>query len=302
MKIGITATNMGPYVEPDLAVTLARRVEEIGVESLWAAEMVAVPSVYESRYAYTADGLVGGGGQVPIADPLIWLTHAAAATARLKLATGILLLPLHHPVALAKQCATLDRLSCGRLLLGIGVGWLKELYDAMDVPFSQRGKRAEDYIAAMRALWTAHDATHHGTFVNFDGLRCNPKPAQPAGPPVIIGGHGDAAARRAGRVGDGFYIGEWPARTLELISVMRDAASEAGRDPGAIEITACPAGILKDGRPDLEVLDQYAQAGVSRIVVGLASEGAMRHDEAAFEREMSLVGEIVAATAQYSRT
>jgi probable F420-dependent oxidoreductase len=294
MKIGITAGNMGPYVEPERAVELATRAEQIGVESLWAAEIIAVPAEYESRYAYTSDGRVGGGGEVPIADPLVWLTYIAATTTNLKLGTGILLLPAHNPVLVAKQCTTLDRLSHGRLMLGVGVGWLKEMFDAMGVPFSERGQRAEDYVRAMRALWSSDEGTHHGPFVNFDKLRINPRPIQPAGPPVIIAGHGEAAARRAGRVGDGFYIGEWPARTMELIAIMRDAAVKAGRDPDAIEVTACPAGILKDGRPDRDVFEKYAQAGVSRVIVGLATEAAKRHDPGAFENDMSLVGEIVA--------
>lgn len=301
MKIGITAGNMGPYVEPEYAVAMAQRAEDIGVESVWAAEIIAVPAEYESRYAYTANGRVGGDGKVPIADPFIWLTYAAAATSRLKLATGILLLPAHNPVIVAKQCSTLDRLSQGRLMLGIGVGWLKEMFDAIGVPFSQRGQRAEDYVRAMRALWSSEEGTHHGPFANFDRLKTNPRPIQPAGPPVIIAGHGEAAARRAGRVGDGFYIGEWPARTLELMGVMRDAAIAAGRDPDAIEVTACPAGVLKDGRPDPGVFEQYAEAGVSRIVVGLATEAALQWDEGEFEKEMDLVGDIVTLAGQYSQ-
>jgi probable F420-dependent oxidoreductase len=133
-------------------------------------------------------------------DPLIWLTWAAAATTRLRFMTAVMILPQRNPLVLAKEVATLDYLSGGRIKLGIGVGWLKEEFEALGIPFERRGKRADDYIAAMRALWASDGASFVGEFVKFDKVSCNPKPVAKS-VPIVVGGHSEAAARRAGRLG-----------------------------------------------------------------------------------------------------
>ena len=152
MQFGIAFANVGPFIEPDAAVGFARAAEEAGFDSLWTVEHVVVPSNYESPYPYSPDGKMPGGEDSPIPDPLIWLAYVAAASERIKLATGILIVPQRNPVILAKELATLDRMSGGRLLLGIGVGWLAEEFEAIGVPFAERGARTDDYVAAMRSL------------------------------------------------------------------------------------------------------------------------------------------------------
>jgi len=195
-------------VDPTKAVELLQAGEAAGFESAWTVEHTVVPAGYESAYPYSADGRMANGAlDIPLPDPLIWMAYAAAATTNIKLGPDILIVPQHNPVVAAKQIATLDYMSAGRVLLGIGVGWLKEEFDAIGVPFEARGRRTDEYIAAMRELWSADAPTFKGEFVNFDGAYCRPQPVNKA-VPIIVGGHSKAAAKRAGRLGDGFF----PAR------------------------------------------------------------------------------------------
>ena len=162
MEFGLAFANTGPFVEPDAAASLGQAAEAAGLDSLWTVEHVIVPKEYESSYPYSANGKMPGGHQTPIPDPLIWLTWVGAATTTLKLATGIVILPQRNPAVLAKEVATLDRLTKGRMMLGVGVGWLEEEFDALGVPFERRGARTDEYMGALRALWASDDATFVG--------------------------------------------------------------------------------------------------------------------------------------------
>jgi len=238
MKFALAFANTGPFSNPDKAIAMAQAAEAAGFESLWTVEHVVVPSNYDSPYPYDASGKMPGGEESPIPDPLIWLSFVAAATQSIKLATGILILPQRNPVVLAKELSTLDHLSKGRMLLGIGVGWLEEEFDALGVPFADRGKRNDDYVAAMRSLWTQERATHHGDFSNFDECIMRPQPVNGT-IPIHIGGHTDIAARRAGRLGDGFFPGKGSHEQLaRSFDIVRDTARQCGRNPDAIEMTA----------------------------------------------------------------
>jgi probable F420-dependent oxidoreductase len=254
--------NVGPYVEPDGAVGIAGIAEEHGFDSLWTVEHTVVPDGYESQYPYSPDGRMPGGDDAPIPDPLMWLAWVGAVTTTIRLATGILILPQRNPITLAKELATLDRLSGGRVELGVGVGWLREEFAALGVPFAGRGRRTDEYIEAMRALWDERGAaSYHGTTVTFDECHSNPKPVQPGGIPIVVGGHTEAAARRAGRLGDGFFPGRSTVEELTgLLEVMRASAVDHGRDPDAIEVTA-------GGAFDLDGVQQFADLGVQRIAL-----------------------------------
>jgi probable F420-dependent oxidoreductase len=262
MKFGIVFANAGPAADPVHAVGLAQAAEEAGFESLWTVEHVVVPAGYESTYPYSADGRMPGRDDTPIPDPLIWLSFVAAATTRIRLATGILILPQRNPVVLAKEVATLDALSGGRAILGVGVGWLKEEFDIIGVPFESRGAITDDYIAALRALWSADPlSSYAGSFASFADAQSYPKPLQVGGPPIVVGGHSPVAARRAGRLGDGFFPGRGDPETLgSLLDEMRKAAVDAGRDPEAIEVTA--GGVM-----DPDGIKRFADMGVDRLVV-----------------------------------
>lgn len=260
MKFGIVFANTGHAVTPEGASALATIAEDLGYESLWTVEHVVVPADYESAYPYSSSGRMPGTEDAPIPDPLIWLAWCAAHTTRIRLATGILILPQRNPVILAKELATLDLLSSGRLTLGVGVGWLQEEFDAIGVPFAERGAITDEYIEAMRVLWQDAEPTFHGTYANFERARMHPKPAQGT-IPIVVGGHTAAAARRAGRLGDGFFPGRGrPEEVDHLVDVARAAAADAGRDPDALEITC---GAL----PDVDGIKRLQDRGVARVVV-----------------------------------
>jgi len=264
MEFGIAFANIGPFAHAPAATAFARAAEEAGIESLWTVEHVVVPAGYESQYPYDPSGKMPGGEDFDIPDPLIWLTWVAAATSTIRLATGILILPQRNPVVLAKELATLDALSGGRVELGIGVGWLQEEFEAIGVPFEERGRRTDDHVAALRALWEQDQATHHGEFTDFTDCISRPRPV--AGTiPIHVGGHTDIAARRAGRLGDGFFPGKGEAPELaRLFEIVRETAREHGRDPDAIELSAGGAAF---GRGAVDVVKELADVGVSRIML-----------------------------------
>ncbi|MDQ1373735.1 MAG: hypothetical protein QOJ09_1073 [Actinomycetota bacterium] len=260
MDFGIIFANVGPAVEPDYAAALGQLAEENGFESIWTVEHVLVPADYTSEYPYSPTGKMPGPEESPIPDPLVWLTHVGAHTTRIKLATGVLILPQRNPLVLAKEVATLDVLSKGRAILGVGVGWLREEFDAIGVPFDERGPRTDESIDALRALWSQPDSTFHGRFFDFERAKSYPKPVQ-ATVPIVIGGHTKPAARRAGRLGDGFFPARSsPEELTVLLDEMGRAAKDAGRDADAIEITA-------GGAMDADGAKAYADLGVSRLVI-----------------------------------
>ena len=265
MKFGLRYANLGRYTEPGPAVEIAQAAEEAGFESIWTIEHVIVPDRYESVYPYAASGKMTSDNSMPIPDPLVWLTYVAAVTERIKLATGILIVPQRNPVVLAKTLASIDHLSGGRMLFGIGVGWLEEEFNALGIPFADRGQRTDDHIAALRALWTQPEASHKSEYSSFTGAISRPQPTQGT-VPIVVGGHSKAAARRAGRLGDGFFPGKGSHEELaELIDVMRETATEHGRDPDAIAITAGGNGALGSGA--LDEVKALADLGVSRVIV-----------------------------------
>jgi probable F420-dependent oxidoreductase len=263
MKFGLRYASLGRYANGVAAVELAQAAEAAGFDSIWTVEHVVVPHGYQSRYPYSPTGQMGSGLEdFSIPDPLIWLAYVASATRTIKLGTAILILPQRNPVVTAKAVATLDHLAGGgRVLLGIGVGWLAEEFATLGVPFDDRGPRTDDYVAAMRALWSQDCASYRGRFVSFDQVFCRPLP-QERRIPIIVGGDTMAAARRAGRLGDGYF----PARAAppELLAEMRRAAEAAGRDPASIEITlAAPT--------QLSCIEALARQGVARVAVPVSS-------------------------------
>ncbi len=263
MKFGLRYASLGRYSDGPAAVELAQAAEAAGFDSIWTVEHVVVPHGYQSRYPYSPTGRMGSGLEdFPIPDPLIWLAYVASATRTIKLGTAILILPQRNPVVTAKAVATLDHLAGGgRVLLGIGVGWLAEEFAALGMPFEDRGPRTDEYVAAMRALWSQERASYRGRFVAFDEVFCRPLPPERR-IPIVVGGDTPAAARRAGRLGDGYF----PARgaPAELFEEMRRAALAAGRDPSAIEITvAAPT--------EASEIEALARRGVTRVAVPVSA-------------------------------
>jgi len=269
VKWGIVFASTG-FPDPDAAVALAQTAEECGFESLWAPEHVIMSRApgatpYRGMPDGKMDRLARRGG---IPDPLTWLTYVAGVTSRIRLGTNVVVLPEHQPTVLAKTAATLDHLSGGRLILGIGVGELPEEYEAVGMDFTNRGRRMDEYIEAMRALWRDDVASFSGDHVGFDRVECRPWPVRRA-VPLHIGGASDAAIRRAARLGDGYFPFVFPGQDLtvvlpELIARVRAETIAAGRDPDGLEITSGGARTVDEAR-------WYASIGVHRIGVAVRS-------------------------------
>ncbi|MEM9564520.1 MAG: LLM class F420-dependent oxidoreductase [Actinomycetota bacterium] len=264
MKFGLAfASSVG--TDQDSAVEIARVAESVGFESVWGGEHVVFPSTIESAYPYTPDGKVPATPETPIPDPLIWLAYVAAAAPTLRLGTCILIVPQRNPLVLAKELATLDHLTGGRVELGIGVGWLREEFDALGVPWARRGARTDEYIEAMRTVWSGSHVEFHGEFVDFEPLTSTPRPVQGRDIPILVGGDTPAAIDRAARMADGYFPGETDPDALgDLIAAVRSACEDRDRDPDSLEISAIFGRQLADPAAGI---DSMRAQGVGRIMV-----------------------------------
>ena len=268
MKFGVAFANIGPFVDPVEAIGLAQAAEAAGFESIWTVDHVVVPAGYQSKYPYDPSGKLPSGESTVFPDPLIWLAYVAARTSSLRLGTGILIVPQRNPLVLAKELATLDHLSGGRMILGAGIGWLEEEFAALGVPFAGRGQRTEEAIAAMRALWSQESASYQGRTTAFRDCYLRPQPRGGA-IPVHVGGHSNAAAERAGRIGDGFFpFGVTRDEIVSLSDVMRLSAEEAGRDPASIELTV--QSYITTADQALDEVKALERLGATRVIVPAA--------------------------------
>lgn len=263
MKFGLAfASSVG--TDSDSSVELCRRAEALGFDSVWGGEHVIVPAHIDSPYPYTPDGEMPGEEDTLIPDPLIWLAYVASAAPTLRLGTCILILPQRNPIVLAKELATLDHLSGGRVELGIGVGWMREEFGVLGVPWERRGARTDEYVAAMKALWAGPRAEFHGEFVDFAPVTCSPRPLQ-ASIPIMVGGDTPAAIRRAARYGDGYFPGTTEPEQLQSRVVdLRSAAVAQQRDPDSIEINAIFGPQIADPVAGVE---QFEKFGVDRAMI-----------------------------------
>lgn len=277
LKVAVVApVDAGITADPEWMGPFARHVEACGFESIVVVEHTVLATSYQSVYPYDSSGRVGLAADCPVPDPLDLLAFLAAHTERLGLATGVLVLPNHHPVVLAKRAATVDALSGGRLRLCVGVGWLKEEIEACGVAFDSRGRRADEQLGLLRALWDdrPHGVTHHGEFFHVERAMCYPKPLAGSRLPVHIGGHSRAAARRAGRLGDGFQpLGVTGPRLESLITLMRDDAAAAGRDPAGLEVSLGHSVTKIDAERAARLADQ----GADRVVLAMPSVTDIEH-------------------------
>jgi probable F420-dependent oxidoreductase len=263
MRLGLHALGIGTGARSEVIRAVAVAAESHDFATLWSGEHVVMVDRPQSRYPYAADGRIAVPAAADWLDPMIGLSFAAAATSRIGVATGVLLLPEHNPVLLAKQAASLDALSGGRLTLGIGVGWSREEFAALGVPFERRGKRAAEYVAAMRELWGEDRSSFHGEFVDFEQVRVYPKPVHNRQVPVIVGGNSNAALRRVAAWGDGWYgfnlAGVDAVR--ERITRLSELCRQTGRDIGALRLAVALAG----GQPT--DLLELARLGISELVL-----------------------------------
>lgn len=262
IRLGLHGLGIAAGAQRTVIDAVAATAERSGFATLWVGEHVVMVDESDSHYPYSDDGRIAISADADWLDPMITLSFAAAATNRIELATGVLLLPEHNPVITAKQAASLDRMTGGRLSLGVGVGWSKEEYDALGIPFEGRGRRLTEYVAAMRTLWRDDVASFSGEFVSFDRVRINPKP-HGRSIPIVLGGNSDTALRRVAEWGDGWYgfnladVEEAAYRASKLRSLCR----EVGRDPTDVRLAVS----LQDPVPSDAT--RLADAGIDELVL-----------------------------------
>jgi probable F420-dependent oxidoreductase len=269
MKLGyIPPMTKGITDDAGYVIPLVEMLDEVGIEIVWTVEHVIMAEGYEPLYPYSDDGRAPTAPDTLMPDPLEWLAFAAARTDNLNLGTAVMIASQHSAAILAKRVATLDALSGGRVRLGVGIGWQREEYEAVGVEYRDRGRRLDETIEAMRVLWREPVATYHGRHVNFENVHMDAKPSNGVDVPILIGGSSEFAARRAGRLGDGWYpyviSAEDFAKGIETIG---DAAREAGRDPSKVELTIWPASYDFTKTLDLDFVKSYTDAGADRVVI-----------------------------------
>ena len=267
MKFGLVPVNVG-VKSVEQIVGLAQLAESVGIESVWTFEHVMVPQDYASKYPYSADGKMGASPETNFVDPLIALATIAAHTKTLKLGTGVNILSQANPLLLAKQAASLDFVSGGRFMLGAGIGWLREEFDAMGVPYERRGARFDDYVAAMRKVWSGEVVEHSSEFVQWSGFKSYPIPGK-AGIPIIVGGNKGKIYERVARHGDGWFLPVDNAAALaEQLVPLSEACAAIGRNPTEIEISC-----MWNMQGGLDAIKAFEAAGASRIIVPVLALG-----------------------------
>ena len=274
MKIGVNTSINSESLDVAL---LAQKAEELGFESFFVPEHTIMPVNPETRYHGSADGSIPA-GMAYMADPLISLARASAATQHIKLGTAVLLVPEHNPLLLAKEVATLDYLSGGRFLFGIGAGWLREESEIMGGDFDHRWGQTREAIGAMKELWTKDEAEYHGKYYDFPPVKCNPKPASKPHPPVLIGSVSSKVFRRVAQWADGWIpVRVTPDDIRRGRAAIDELAAANGRDPSTIEITA--SGLSAD---DPDAVRAFDGTGADRVIVRLENS---RGEEALRELE-----------------
>ncbi|MEO8539484.1 MAG: LLM class F420-dependent oxidoreductase [bacterium] len=261
MKFGVIPVNIGVSTVDQL-VGSARMAEDLGFESAWTFEHVIVPLDYQSKYPYSPTGKMGAAPETPFVDPLIALTAVAMSTKTLRLGTGVNILSQTNPLLMAKQVASIDMISGGRMMLGVGIGWLQEEFQAMGVPFEKRGARFDDYIQAMRKVWSGETVEHESEFLSWHGFKSYPTPVQKP-LPVIIGGDKGKVYERIARHGNGWYVpASDPADITRRLGELRAVCEHAGRPFEEIEITC-----MWPGLGGVDAVRALEAAGVHRAVV-----------------------------------
>lgn len=256
MKFGLFGINMNVCSNPEAAARVAKAAEAAGFESVWTGEHVVLPDPQAPPSPLPPS--------FPLLDPAVALSFIAAHTKTLKLGTGIIILPQRNPLVLAKELASVDVVSGGRLLFGLGIGYLKAEFDALGVPFEQKGPRSMEYLQAMQAVWTQEQPSYKGRFVSFSAIQAKPQPVQKPHPPVIIGGHTKEAFQRAVQYGNGWYGFALDLdKTAECIGGLKEAAQKVNRPAnlGALEVSITPGPSL-----DLDTAKRYAALGVQRLI------------------------------------
>lgn len=245
MKYGFTVPGRGPLATPDMLLTIAKHGEELGFDSIQTGDHILVPKNIDSTYPYTDTGEFPGLSSGSSLEQLTLLAFLAGQTSNIRLVTSVLIVPHRNPLVAAKTLATLDVLSKGRLVVGIGVGWMKEEFEALGLPpFEERGAVTDEYLRIFKELWTNDDPSFNGKYCSFSGINFLPKPVQKPHPPLWVGGESMAAVRRAAQLCDGWYpIGSNPQFRMdtpellnEKLQRLRTEMNKCDREPGAVNL------------------------------------------------------------------
>jgi probable F420-dependent oxidoreductase len=264
MKFALSGVGSGSTARPEVLVQVAQKAEALGFESVWIPEHLVVPVEITARYPYSADGKFPGGPGAALHDPFVALGFIAACTKTIKLGTGVFVLPLRNPLVAAKAATSVDVLSQGRLLFGIGIGWLEDEFNAVGMSFQDRAARTREAIAMMKTLWAEETPQFSGKFHSFPPLGFSPKPAQKPHPPIIFGGESRPALRRVAELGDGWFGFRYtPESVKPQLALLKELTEKAGRDFSKLEITIAPQPGLE---LTLDVVKQFADAGVHRLM------------------------------------
>ena len=265
MKLGLCIPLVAPYATPDYIRTLGVTAESLGFSSLWVGEHVVLFDEYESAYPLAEDGKMPGDVEDNVElEPFSSLTWLAAHTSRIRLGTGVCVLPQRNPVYTAKEAANVDWLSGGRLNLGIGVGWLAEEYGALGAPFERRGARCRSYVEVMKRLWCDTVSEYEDEFYSLPACRFYPKPVQKPHPPIIIGGNSDAALSRTAEQGQGWYaLGLSPEQLAPRIEKLEALLIQNNRPRNAVSVFACPY----PHEYNHEMIRQYRELGVDELIL-----------------------------------
>ncbi|HCJ85980.1 MAG TPA: LLM class F420-dependent oxidoreductase [Acidimicrobiaceae bacterium] len=275
MKIGLFTPLRSPVATPEFLKDFGQKAEEIGIHSVWLGEHVVIFDKYESQYPGSSDGVFRFPDGSGLMDMVSSIGFLAACTSKLRLGTGICILPQNNPVYAAKEYATLDFLSNGRLDFGVGVGWSWEEFEACGAPWPNRGKRCDEYLEVIRILWNDELSSFSGDMYNLPACRMHPKPVQEGGIPICIGGHSDAALRRTARYGKGWYgINLSPHESSEMVSRLATFLESEGRSIDDIEIHV---GAVND-QMDASMVEAYAEAGVTQLLIPFLRQGSKHLD------------------------
>ncbi len=268
MKVGLHIPQVGPFAKPGVIAPFCKAAEAAGFDSLWVFDHVVLQKEQESQYPYSADGRMGFNPKQDFVEANTLLAFAAAATTTMQLGTSVLVGPMRQPVLNAKQWASMDHLSGGRMILGVGVGWWKQEFEVLGVPWEKRGKRMDEWLALTKALWRDEWVNFRGEFYECVDWTCNPKPVN-GHIPIWLGGESRQQMERVGRAGDGWHATMKSIATLRSdFDVALQAASAAGRDPSQISLSLEGAGVISsEGQERVaEQLLRVAEMGVSHAV------------------------------------
>lgn len=282
MEIGLHLPQVGRGARADVLVPFGQAAERLGFASLWVSDHVVMARDQRSRYPYSPDGRLTFPVTADFLEPLTALTFLAGVTSRVKLGTTVLVMPMRQPVLHAKIIATLDHLSGGRFIFGVGSGWWKEEFEVLGSSFERRGKRLDEQLQLMIRLWSGEMVDFKGTFYELDGWISRPVPAQHPHPPIWVGGENERSLQRAGRYGDSWHATpQPPEQLLARMEVVREAAREAGRDPNAIELTLRSAVTLTADNLEqcTEQLRGIAAQGVSHVIIQVHPRDIQRSEE-----------------------